>query len=115
MAPDDIARSIYIGILVWFMIVTPFALPGAIRVARDMWRAKNLPFPRTVAVTLLLAVATMCAGSASLAMLGEFEHLRELAPLAFGWAVLLAMVTNVLLIFGEFAGAMSPRDNLFGN
>lgn len=108
MSPE-ICRSVFVGILVWWMLVIPFALPGFIRIARDMWHSKHAPFPRTVAVVLLLAVAYMCAASAALAMLDGFGHLKQLEPAAFGLAVLIGLGSNVCLIVVEFIRLVRDR------
>ena len=92
--PSDL--SFLVAFYTYMACVLPFALPGFTRMSRDLWWNGDIA-ARVAAVAGAGAMAVVCACFAALAMAGEFQRIRGLAPDAFQFGVLAGWITNAII------------------
>ncbi len=67
---------------------------------------------RTVVVLTAIALSTMCACYALLALTGGLQSLRELAPAAFKFGIVAGVIVNAIIACGEMIekSMQKPRE-----
>ena len=106
---DHSDPTFMVALFTYAACVLPFALPGLTRMARSQWRDDTLPGTRVAAALFVAFVAIECSCLAALAMAGEFERFRGLAPEAFQFGVYAGLITNAVIVAYEMVRQFSDK------